>query len=86
MRLKAEFITHEGAEEHITVSTGNASFSGMIRSNRTAGFIIECLKKDVTEYATKLFNHISHIQGEYFPVCIVFCKHFLYNLIDAMEE
>ena len=49
MRLKEGFITHEGADEHITVPVGGLSFSGMVRSNKTAGFIVECLKEDVTE-------------------------------------
>ena len=49
MRLKDGFITHEGADEHITVPVGGLSFSGMVRSNKTAGFIVECLKEDVTE-------------------------------------
>ena len=45
MRLKEGFITHESMGEHIMVTAGNATFNGMVRSNRTAGFIIECLKK-----------------------------------------
>lgn len=49
MKLKSGFITHESADEHITVSAGGMAFSGMIRSNKTAGFIVECLKEDVTE-------------------------------------
>ena len=49
MQLKDGFITHEGADEHITVPVGGLSFSGMVRSNKTAGFIVECLKEDVTE-------------------------------------
>lgn len=49
MRLKDGFITHEGAGEHITVPAGDVSFSGMVRSNKTAGFIVECLKEEVTE-------------------------------------
>ena len=49
MKLKDGFITHEGAGEHITVSAGSVSFSGMIRSNQTAGFIVECLKEEITE-------------------------------------
>lgn len=49
MKLKDGFITHEGAGEHITVSVGSVSFSGMIRSNQTAGFIVECLKEEITE-------------------------------------
>lgn len=49
MKLRDGFITHEGAEEHITVTAGNTEFNGMIRSNKTAGFIVECLKNDVTK-------------------------------------
>jgi hypothetical protein len=37
--------------EHITVSTGGTEWSGLIRSNPTAAFIIECLKSDTTEAA-----------------------------------
>ncbi len=51
MRLKDSFITHETDGEHITVSTGDAAFHGIIRSNGTAGFIVECLKNDTTEDA-----------------------------------
>ena len=51
MRLKDGFITHEGAEEHITVPAGGLSFSGMIRSNQTAGEIVEKMlaKYDATK-------------------------------------
>ena len=49
MKLRDGFITHEGAEEHITVTAGNMEFTGMVRSNKTAGFIVECLKNDVTK-------------------------------------
>ena len=33
----------------IMVAAGTDSFSGLVRSNETAGFIVECLKKTVTE-------------------------------------
>lgn len=49
MKLKEGFLTHESAGEHITVTTGTTAFNGMIRSNATAGFIVECLKADVTK-------------------------------------
>ena len=48
MKLKSSFITHEVANEHITVATGNADFSGLVRSNSTAAFIIESLKTETT--------------------------------------
>ena len=46
MKLKEGFITHETDGEHITVAAGGGDFSGLIRSNKTAGFIVECLKED----------------------------------------
>ena len=49
MRLRHGFITHESNGEHITVTAGNTAFNGMVRSNKTAGFIVECLKNDVTK-------------------------------------
>ena len=49
MKLKNGFITHETGDEHITVSSGGVSFNGLIRSNKTAGFIVECLKEEITE-------------------------------------
>ena len=49
MRLKEGFITHESGEDHITVTAGNSAFNGLVRSNRTAGFIIECLKEETTK-------------------------------------
>ncbi len=48
MKLKSSFITHQVANEHITVSTANSDFSGIVRSNETAAIIIEALKKDTT--------------------------------------
>ena len=51
MKLKEGFITHQTQGEHRTVSAGGSGFNGLIRSNGTAGFIVECLKTDTTEEA-----------------------------------
>ena len=51
MKLRDGFITHESEGEHITVSAGGSAFNGLIRSNKTVGFIVECLKEDTTEEA-----------------------------------
>lgn len=51
MKLKNGFITHETADEYTTVAAGGAAFNGLIRSNSTAGFIVECLKVETTEAA-----------------------------------
>ena len=52
MKLKAEFITHKGQgsqEEQVMVSTDTKLFSGLVRSNSTASFIIDCLKQETTQ-------------------------------------
>lgn len=49
MKLKDGFITHEADGEQIMVATGEAGFSGMVRSNGTAAFIIDCLKESTTQ-------------------------------------
>lgn len=49
MKLKDGFITHEIDGEQIMVSAGNTKFNGLIRSNRTASFIVDCLKSETSE-------------------------------------
>lgn len=41
-------MTQQMGDEQIMVATGAASFSGLVRSNATAAFIVDCLKEDVT--------------------------------------
>ena len=48
MKLKDGFITHETDGEQIMVGASNTGFSGLVRSNRTAAFIIDCLKEETT--------------------------------------
>ena len=40
MKLNKGFITHNDGSEKLLVSTGASKFSGLVRSNETAGFII----------------------------------------------
>mgnify|MGYP002869973716 CR=1 FL=1 len=49
MKLKKDFITHNAGEEYMLVSAGNASFSGMVKGNKTVGEIFELLKTSTTE-------------------------------------
>lgn len=53
MRLKEGFITHTIQDTQMMVAAGEAakSFHGLIRSNETAAFIVNCLKADTTENA-----------------------------------
>lgn len=51
MRLKEGFITHETEGEQIMVATGDVNFAGLVRSNKTAAFIVDCLKTETTKAA-----------------------------------
>jgi uncharacterized protein YwgA len=48
MKLTEGFITHESEGEQIMVSAGETGFAGLVRSNATAGFIVDCLKEETT--------------------------------------
>ena len=48
MKLKDTCITHDSDGEQILLDT-SSSFAGLIRNNKTAAFIVECLKEDITE-------------------------------------
>ncbi len=47
MKLKDTFITHDSDGEQVLIDV-TSSFAGLVRSNRTAAFIVECLKKETT--------------------------------------
>ena len=49
MKLNSGFLSHTDGGETLLVSTGAAKFSGVVRSNSTAGVIIGCLEKETTE-------------------------------------
>ena len=51
MKLKSNFITYEIDGNPLTVPAGGSSWNGLIRSNKTAGFIVECLKEETSEEA-----------------------------------
>lgn len=48
MRLKNTFITHDSEEEQVLIDV-TSSFAGLVRSNKTAAFIVDCLKTDTTK-------------------------------------
>ena len=60
MKLRDGFITYSTDEEQIMVAAGSAAefFHGMVRSNRTAAFIIDCLSQETTkeEIVEKMFK------------------------------
>lgn len=51
MKLKSDFVSHQLGDEHLLVPVGKAakSFHGLVKSNSTAGFIVECLRTETCE-------------------------------------
>lgn len=48
MKLKDTFVTHQFDDTYAIVNAEKNSFNGIINGNKTAGFIVECLKEDTT--------------------------------------
>lgn len=51
MKLKDGFITRQTDGEQIMVAVGDVEFAGLVRSNKTAAFIVDCLKSETTKEA-----------------------------------
>lgn len=49
MRLKDEFITQDVDDTQFLISVGGDSFKGIVRSNKTAAFIVEELQSETTK-------------------------------------
>ncbi|MGN0593984.1 MAG: PqqD family protein [Hominimerdicola sp.] len=49
MKLKDGFITHMFDDTQVLIGTEEVSFKGIVNSNRTAAYIVDCLKTDTTE-------------------------------------
>lgn len=48
MKLKEGFITYDSGDRQILVPTGGQNFTGLVRSNETAAFIINALKEETS--------------------------------------
>ena len=51
MKLKDGFITRQTDGEQIMVTVGDVGFAGLVLSNKTAAFIVDCLKSETTKEA-----------------------------------
>lgn len=49
MKLKDGFITRQTDGEQIMVAVGDIGFAGLVRSNKTAAFIVDCLKSETAK-------------------------------------
>ena len=51
MKLKENYITQMIEDVQFMVPVGIKGFSGIVRSNETSAFIVDCLKEETTEEA-----------------------------------
>ena len=49
MKLKEDFVTQVVDNTQFLVPVGAEAFQGIVRSNKTAAFIVDCLKEETTE-------------------------------------
>ncbi len=49
MRLKEGFYTHKVGDKQVMVGVASTGFSGLVRSNQTAAFIVDQLRNETTE-------------------------------------
>lgn len=49
MKLKDTFVTHVTDDDQILIDAGGMNFNGLVRSNKTAAFIVDCLKIETTK-------------------------------------
>ena len=51
MKLKSDFIVQDIDDTQFLVPLGHEAFNGIVRSNKTAAFIVDCLREETTEEA-----------------------------------
>ena len=49
MKLKDGFITHMFNDTQVLIGSEMCDFKGIVNSNKSAAFIVDCLKTDTTE-------------------------------------
>jgi hypothetical protein len=49
MKLKKQFVTKDIGDTQVMVAVGGSAFSGVVRSNKTAAFIVDQLKEETTK-------------------------------------
>ena len=49
MKLKEDFVTQVVDNTQFLGPVGAEAFQGIVRSNKTAAFIVDCLKEETTE-------------------------------------
>lgn len=47
MKLKESFVTHKNKDDYMMIDS-SGKFAGLVHSNATTAFIVECLKTETT--------------------------------------
>ena len=81
MILNPKFLTHVTKGEHYMISTSDTKFKGIVKSNETAAFIIECLKEETTE-STIADKLMSEYKGAERPTV----EHDVANIIGKLRS
>lgn len=57
MKLKSTFVTHQNKDDYMMIDA-SGEFSGIVHSNKTTAFIIDCMRQDtsVEEIVEKLLE------------------------------
>ena len=86
MKLRSGFITQDIDDTQFLVPIGDGKFSGVVRSNKTAAYIVDCLKEETTEEA--IVDALCNKYDAPREVIVEDVKEILANLrkIDALEE
>lgn len=79
MKLKENFISHISGDEQILIDT-TSSFSGLIRSNKTAAFIVECLKEETTK------EHIVDLMSEKYDASREVIEKDVSDILDSLRK
>ncbi len=66
MKLNENYIVHIDGGETLLVPTAEASFSGIVRGNKTLGLILELLEQEITrdEIVRTLSDRFESEDGE----------------------
>ena len=62
MKLNDKFVTRDMGDTQVMVAVGRNSFSGIVRSNKTAAFIVDQLKAETTKEAV-IKAVLDHFEG-----------------------
>lgn len=66
MKLKKGIITHTNEDGFLLIGSGDDSFNGIIKLNKTGEYLIKCLKTDTTfeEIIDKFKNEFNGTEEE----------------------